>query len=152
MGLFDFRGLNPFNDFLTDFQELENQLQKLGYKPFNLNLKTKHESGIDENGEWTKTTYKSEDGNFKAITISRIYDDNENKKLKSNDSKFLEKELTKAIETQNFEFAVKLRDKINSLKDNSNKLKHLEEELKKSIEKQDFENCIKLRNEINKLK
>ena len=64
----------------------------------------------------------------------------------------LKSELEMAVENQEFEKAVELRDKIKSLEENGEKINSLEIKLKQAIEKQDFEKAIELRDEIKNLK
>ena len=63
----------------------------------------------------------------------------------------LKSKLQKAVETQDFETAVELRDKIKSLEENGEKIQTLQSELQESINKEDFERAIELRDEIKKL-
>ena len=57
-----------------------------------------------------------------------------------------------AIEDENFEEAVKLRDEIKNYETNQDSINKLEFELKKSIEEQNFEKSIEIRDELKKLK
>ena len=152
-GNFDFFG-NSRN--LNDrIRELNEKLRELGVEPVFLTPNNyKSESGVDSNGEWTKSTYTSEDGTTHIITITSGFKglNNEISKIKSNDIDYLEKELSKAIESQDFEFAVKLRDKIKSLKNVEEEILNLESKLNNAIKVQNFELCIELRNKINELK
>jgi len=63
----------------------------------------------------------------------------------------LKTELQTAVETQDFEKAVELRDKIKSLEENGEKIQKLKSKLQKCIEKEEFEKAIELRDEIKKL-
>jgi protein-arginine kinase activator protein McsA len=63
----------------------------------------------------------------------------------------LKSELQQAVDTQDFEKAVELRDKIKSLEENSEKIQKLKSKLQKCIEKEEFEKAIELRDEIKKL-
>lgn len=63
----------------------------------------------------------------------------------------LKTELQTAVEAQDFEKAVELRDKIKSLEENSEKIQKLKSKLQESIKKEDFEKAIELRDEIKKL-
>ena len=56
-----------------------------------------------------------------------------------------------AIESENFEDAVKLRDQIKKFETNREQVEKLQLELKKSISQQNFERCIELREELKKL-
>jgi excinuclease UvrABC helicase subunit UvrB len=134
---------------------LNEKLKKFGFEPMNFDMDYSSESGFDDNGMWSKTTYTSSDGTTKIITIKKNDGDDESKKqskISSNDLKFLEKELSRAVESQNFEYAVELRDKIKTLKNVVDEIKSLESQLKKAINDQNFELCIELRNKLNELK
>jgi protein-arginine kinase activator protein McsA len=60
--------------------------------------------------------------------------------------------LQKAIDEQEFEMAVELRDRIKSLEENKDKIAALENDLKEAINKQDFEKAIEIRDGLKKLK
>lgn len=143
-----FRNNKTLDEMIRD---LNDNLKKFGLEPFEVDFKTSQESGFDDNGEWTKSTFKSNDGTVKIVTFTRSYE-SEDERVNSNDIGFLEKELGRAIESQNFEKAVKLRDKIQSINKKSEKIETLEHNLKIAIEQQDFEKCIELRDKLNKLK
>jgi protein-arginine kinase activator protein McsA len=64
----------------------------------------------------------------------------------------LKLQLEVAIENEDFEKAVELRDKIKTLETSRKEIEVLELELKKSIEEQNFEKSIKLRDKIKSLK
>jgi protein-arginine kinase activator protein McsA len=57
-----------------------------------------------------------------------------------------------AVEEQNFEEAVELRDKIKNLEKNKEKISVLKKELDECIKTQNFERAIELRDELNSLK
>jgi protein-arginine kinase activator protein McsA len=98
------------------------------------------------NGEWKTQTKVSEDGTMKITTY---YYDND----KTNPtSKNLKQQLEIAIENEDFEKAVELRDQIKKLDTNQKEVDKLEEELKKSIEEQNFEKSIEIRDQLKKLK
>jgi len=56
-----------------------------------------------------------------------------------------------AVEQQDFEKAVELRDRIKLIEENKGKVEELQAKIKEAIEKQDFESAIQIRDEINKL-
>lgn len=97
---------------------------------------------------FNKKTIKSKDGfiTYTIITNDSIGDS------ESDDIENLKSELNVAVENQEFEKAVDLRDKIKRLEINSEKLKELQTELNTAIGEQNFERCIELRDEMNKLK
>jgi protein-arginine kinase activator protein McsA len=64
----------------------------------------------------------------------------------------LKNKLNKAIEDENFEEAVKLRDQLKNLETNQKEIEKLELELKESIKEQNFERSIELRDELRKLR
>jgi len=98
------------------------------------------------NGEWKTQTKVSDDGTMKITTY---YYDND----KTNPtSKNLKQQLEIAIENEDFEKAVELRDQIKKLDTNQKEVGKLEEELKKSIEEQNFEKSIEIRDLLKKLK
>ena len=97
---------------------------------------------------WEKKTYKSEDG-----LISFTYITNKSDKLNQDDEIYLLKQkLNMAVEEQEFEQAVELRDKIKKLEKNKEKISELKKELDKCIKEQDFEGAIELRDKINSMK
>ena len=140
---------------LFDFDELFSQM--FGADPMkNFDKETK--SGSDEDGEWTSESYTSPDGTWKSTVIYKSYFGSpgnhykSNKTSSSNDLKKLKSQLEDAIEKQEFELAVELRDKIKTLEQNKGKIEELETKLKEAIEKQEFEMAIEIRDEIKKLK
>jgi len=103
---------------------------------------------FDSKTNWEKRTYKSNDG-----SISFTYMTNKGNDLNENDEIYLLKQkLDECVESQNFEDAVKYRDKIKKLEKNKEKVSKLNEELKSCIENQDFEKAIELRDKIKSLK
>ncbi len=100
------------------------------------------------NGEWKTNTRISEDG---STMITTRYWSNSNTTPKTDFDK-LKSQLEVAIENEDFEKAVELRDKIKTLETSRKEIEELELELKKSIEEQNFEKSIKLRDKIKSLK
>jgi protein-arginine kinase activator protein McsA len=122
-----FGNRRSYNDIFRAFDEMFNQL-------------------TPSNGEWKTKTKVSEDGTMKITTY---YYDND----KTNPtSKNLKQQLEIAIENEDFEKAVELRDQIKKLDTNQKEVDKLEEELKKSIEEQNFEKSIEIRDQLKKLK
>lgn len=104
-------------------------------------------SNYTTNG-WNKQNYVSPDGSYSLTIMSKGFSSpNHNDEIS-----MLEKKLNLAVEEQNFEEAVILRDKIKSLKENGEKIKEIEDKLQECIEKQDFESAIEYRDKLNKLK
>lgn len=99
------------------------------------------------NKGWKTQTRESEDGTFKVTTY--FYDNIDTPKTKGHS---LKSQLDAAIENENFELAVKLRDQIKNLEVNQKEIHKLEMELKKSIGEQNFEKSIEIRDQLKKLK
>lgn len=109
------------------------------FEQFNLN-----------NGGWKTHTRLSEDG---TTRITTHYWGNDTTSPKSNGGvESLKAQLEDAIENEDFESAVKLRDKIKNLESNQEQIDNLELELKKSIKEQNFEKSIEIRDRLKKLK
>lgn len=98
------------------------------------------------NGEWKTQSKVSEDGTMKITTY--YYDNNKTNPT----SKNLKQQLEIAIENEDFEKAVELRDQIKKLESNQKEIDKLEEELNKSIKEQNFEKSIEIRDQLKKLK
>jgi protein-arginine kinase activator protein McsA len=107
-------------------------------------------SGSDDLGDWTTETYTSPDGKISITNFVRT--DNPRRSYQSSGINSLKKKLQIAIEEENFEEAVKLRDEIKNYESNQDTINKLEMELKKSIEEQDFEKSIEIRDQLKKLK
>ena len=115
--------------------------------------KSEIKEGSDENGEWKTETYTSPNGMFKYVITTTSYGGPKTKSPKeSNELTSLRRELESAIETQEFEKACELRDKIQKIESNRDKIAELQSQLDKSIKEQNFEESIKLRDKINKMK
>ena len=100
------------------------------------------------NDNWEKRNYKSDDG-----TISFTYITNKKGGLEKKDELYLLKQkLEMAVEEQDFEQAVELRDKIKKLEETKEKISELNKELEECITTQNFERAIELRDKINSLK
>jgi len=70
----------------------------------------------------------------------------------SNEFEKLQSQLNVAIENEDFESAVKLRDSIKKLESNKKVIDKLELELRESIKEQNFEKSIELRDKLKNLK
>ena len=108
------------------------------------------ETGNDENGQWTKETFTSEDGSYQMTTI--IQHVNQGSKQTPNEKSSLQKQLDQSVEKQDFEKAAKLRDQIKQIESNKEKIQEVQTKLDEVIKKQDFESAIKYRDELKKLK
>ena len=109
------------------------------------------------NNDWTKETFESPDGSYrytsfvKVVDLSDFYNqDIDDKKMSKEE--YLTYKLQQAVENEDFEEAIKLRDQISNLKSNQEEIEKLELDLKEAIKSQDFEKAIKLRDELKKLK
>ena len=142
-----FRRRKNINDIFGDFDAIFSQFESMfGGMPND----SKTEKGNDESGNWTKETYSSPDG---SIYITNFVRTNSSQGTnKSFGLNALKKKLQMAIEDENFEEAVKLRDEIKNYETNQDSINKLEFELKKSIEEQNFEKSIEIRDELKKLK
>jgi protein-arginine kinase activator protein McsA len=98
-------------------------------------------------GEWKSKTRTSADGTTKVTTHYWS-----NSGSDTNDVEMLKSQLENAIENEDFELAVNLRDKIKSLETNQELITKLEQELKQSIQEQNFERSIEIRDQLRKLK
>ena len=122
-----FGNRRSYNDIFRVFDEMFSQL-------------------TPNNGEWKTQSKVSEDGTMKITTY--YYDNDKTTPT----SKNLKQQLEIAIENEDFEKAVELRDQIKKLETNQKEVDKLEEELKKSIEEQNFEKSIEIRDQLKKLK
>lgn len=127
-----------------------------GRRNFNLDdFIARYEKMMEEfnkNG-WTQESYESPDGSYKFTSYVKSFDFSDfDESKKMSKEEYLKIKLDRAIETEDFESAVKLRDQIKNLENNSEKIKSLESELKVAIKEQNFEKAIKLRDELKQLK
>ena len=115
----------------TDFNNLFNEFEKMMSSQLN----------------GRKKTFRTNDG---IVHITTFYG---NDKTSSEDNiSELKYELERLVESQEFEKAVELRDKIKKLEINKESIEKLNLELSESIKSQDFERCINLRDKIRSLK
>lgn len=97
------------------------------------------------NNNWTSRTYKSPDGRYSYTYMSKGF-------KPTDELDELKNKLDVAVEEQNFEEAVKLRDQIKSLEKNKEKISELQSKLDECIKKQEFEKAIEYRDKIKALK
>jgi protein-arginine kinase activator protein McsA len=136
---------NFFNDFDSLFGEFSNIFN---FRPGKLNVKTEH--GEDSGGKWTKQTCTSQDGTYQVVSIYR--NSSAGAKSKNSDQVLeLKKQLEQCVESQEFEKAAELRDKIKSIEQNREKIEQLKQELDKAVKAQNFEAAIELRDQIQSL-
>lgn len=154
--MMDLFGNFNFGRNRKSMDDLMNELNSMFNEPMFIKGRTNVEKGSDENGDWSKETFTSSDGSYQITSMVRVMNGDgspiRNNKRQSSELDILKVRLEKAVEEQDFEKAVELRDRIKSLEDNHERIVELETELKESIEKQDFEKAIKLRDEIKNLK
>ena len=115
-----------YNDIFRAFDEMFSQFDSL-------------------KGEWKSQSRVSDDGTIKVTTYYR--GENSPTGIEG-----LKSQLNVAIENEDFESAVKLRDQIKNFESNQKAIDKLELELKKSIKEQNFEKSIELRDELKKLR
>jgi len=108
------------------------------------------------NLDWKTNSFESPDGNYKytryvkVFDLSNIFDEDKSKEMDKEE--YLNIKLERAIEMEDFEEAIKLREQIKNLATNQEEIKNLELELKESIKEQNFERSIEIRDQLRKLK
>jgi len=108
------------------------------------------------NLDWKTNSFESPDGNYKytryvkVFDLSNIFDEDKSKEMDKEE--YLNIKLERAIEMEDFEEAIKLREQIKNLATNQEEIKKLELELKESIKEQNFERSIEIRDQLRKLK
>jgi len=115
-----------YNDIFRVFDEMFSQIDSL-------------------KGGWKTQSSVSDDGTIKVTTYYRGKDS-------PTGIEGLKSQLNVAIENEDFESAVKLRDQIKNFESNQEIIDKLELELKNSIKEQNFEKSIKLRDELKNLR
>ena len=129
-------------------------------RKFNLNiddLMARYDKMMEDfnKQDWETKTFESADGNYKYTSYVKVFDlsnlDDDNSK-EMDKEEYLKIKLNRAIEMEDFEQAVKLRDQIKNLGTNKEMIENLELELKESIKEQNFERSIEIRDELKKLK
>ena len=129
-------------------------------RKFNFNiddLMTRYDKMMEDfnKQDWETNTFESPDGNYKYTRYVKVFDLSDLDKYNSKEmdkEEYLNIKLNRAIEMEDFELAVKLRDQIKNLGTNKEMIEHLELELKESIKEQNFEKSIEIRDELRKLK
>jgi len=129
-----------------------------GRRNFNFNfdeLMARYEKMMEEfnKTDWSEKSYESPDGSYKVTSYYKVFDlsDLDESKQMSKEE-YLKIKLQRAIETEDFESVVKLRDQIKNLELNQEEIEKVELELKKAIKEQNFEMAIELRDQLKKLK
>lgn len=136
-----------FNDLFSEFDSLFDGFSSYN-NPMIVKGKKNVDSGEDENGTWSKETFTSEDGMYQVTSIYRY--NNSIPKKDTSEVSVLRDKMNKAVESQDYETAAQLRDKINHIESNKEKIQELQSELDDAISNQDFEKAIKLRDKIKK--
>ena len=138
-----------FNDLFSEFDSLFDGFNSYS-NPMMVRGKKNVESGDDENGTWTKETFTSDDGSYQITSIYRY--NNEVSKKGYGEVNELKKQLSTAVESQDYETAAKIRDQIKSIESNQEKIDELQSQLDEAVSKQEFEKAIKLRDKLRKIK
>lgn len=120
------------------------------YEPTFIKGETKTEKGSDDDGEWTKQTFTSKDGTYKVTSVVRTYGGEKTSDKQPTKIESLKSELKTAVEKEDFQLAITLRDKIKELEKNEDKVLELQNKLKQHVENQEFEDAIKVRDELKK--
>ena len=145
-------GKRRFNSLFGEFDSLFNEMNSMfNNSPLYVKGKSNVENGKDENGQWTKESFISDDGSYSITTIVRTNTEGTKPEVSNTKLNQLKKELSVAVEEQEFETAAKLRDQIKSLEVNKEKIDELKTKLDNAVSKQDFENAIKIRDQIKEL-
>ncbi len=131
-----------FNRIFNDFDVINDLL----FSDLKTNGNEKTEKGSDENGEWVRTTFTSNDGLLSYSYLTRY------PKQKDDELQKLKNRLNLSVKNQDFEMAVELRDKIKKLEENKNEIEELNKKLSDCVKNQNYEEAIKLRDKIKSLK
>jgi len=113
--------------------------------------------GADPNkfkdGEWVTKKFTNEDGSYKSTIMYRYgAGGGANVNPTERDLKGLKKALEVAVENEDFEKAIEIRNRMKSLEENQDKIKKLTSDMKQAVDNMDFERAIEIREELNKLK
>jgi protein-arginine kinase activator protein McsA len=116
-------------------------------------MEHKSETGSENGMEWEKETFTSPDGRITYIVTSSSFP-NIGRKPKTNNNSLesLKQQLDKAVEKEDFQLAIYLRDAINNFEKNQEIIKKIEDELKDCIKSQNFEKAIELRDQLRKMR
>jgi excinuclease UvrABC helicase subunit UvrB len=112
-------------------------------------MEHKTETGSENGMEWEKETFSSPDGRITYIvTTGTMGAPRKNK----NSLESLKQQLDKAVEKEDFQLAIYLRDKIKTFEKDQEEIKKIEDELKECIKLQNFEKAIELRDQLRKMR
>lgn len=110
----------------------------------------KFDTFTDELGEWKRTIRTSRDGLFTSIQC--VLDNGKKWSApEKNDIKDLKRRLDLCVKNQEFEEAVKLRDKIRLMESENTKISQLKKEMEIAIQEQNFERAIEIRDELKQI-
>jgi protein-arginine kinase activator protein McsA len=99
--------------------------------------------------EWEKETFSSPDGRITYIvTTGTMGAPRKNK----NSLESLKQQLETAVNKEDFQLAIYLRDKIKTFEKDQEEIKKIEDELKECIKSQNFEKAIELRDQLQKMR
>jgi protein-arginine kinase activator protein McsA len=112
-------------------------------------MEHKTETGSENGLDWEKETFTSPDGRITYIvTSSSTVPPRKNK----NSLESLKQQLETAVNKEDFQLAIYLRDKIKTFEKDQEEIKQVEDELKDCIKSQNFEKAIELRDQLRKMR
>lgn len=117
----------------------------------NFNKQLNIESGEDSEGSWEKRSWTSPDGSISYHSYSRLSGPGYNV-VKKSEIPALKAKLQEALNVEDYDTAIKLRDEIANLEKHSEDLKKLEGDKKAAVLSGDYETARKIKSKIDKLK
>ena len=113
---------DSFDDLFNELNNMFGRNNPFGGR-FGIHGKNNVEKGKDENGEWNKETFTSEDGKIVITSFVRNsgFDDDmmtnmfKSRKKQEVSGDRLKSELQRAIENEDYELAIAIRDKMKKL-------------------------------------
>jgi protein-arginine kinase activator protein McsA len=151
--MFDLFGNNNRKSLKQMMDEI-NEMFGESYPNFrSSSMEHKTETGNEDGMDWEKETFTSPDGRITYIVTSGTFP-NIGRKPKTNDNSLesLKQQLDKAVEKEDFQLAIYLRDKIKTFERDQEEIKKVEDELKDCIKSQNFEKAIELRDQLRKMR
>lgn len=151
--MFDLFGNNNRKSLKQMMDEI-NEMFGESYPNFkSSSMEHKTETGNEDGMNWEKETFTSPDGRITYIVTSGSFP-NIGRKSKTNDNSLesLKQQLDKAVEKEDFQLAIYLRDKIKTFERDQEEIKQVEDELKDCIKSQNFEKAIELRDQLRKMR
>jgi excinuclease UvrABC helicase subunit UvrB len=151
--------INLFETLFTDKEKFESFYNQITNNLTPTLGTTKTETGTNEDGsKWYRTTFTSNDGSYTSTNYvsstsynNYWYPTATNTPTSTDELSTLKNSLNKAIDSQNFEEAVRLRDLIKEYEKNSEKVSDLKYKLEQAVSSQNYEEAIKLRDSIKKI-